>query len=164
LKVIDINNINGGADLVRGYQFKVSFAVSGTNDIAQIGFSKISSIKDDVEVETIVEGNGYVHLIPKYRTQLKTITFSKGIAIDADSLLSVLKVGASFGNITVEIGYCVEASEDDFFGLGKIDNTRHYMLLDCVLVGYNISDLNASDSSISFENFEISYVNRVQIN
>jgi hypothetical protein len=130
----------------------VSLKPYGTDSYSEIGFSKISSIRDNVEVETIVEGNGQVHLIPKQGNQLKTITFSKGVSINADELLEFLKVGAVFEIVEVEVG--------QKYG-SDISNIRHFILKNCVITGYSISDLNANDSSVSFESFEISYASHV---
>lgn len=155
-----MNNVQTGADIIHSYCFKVSFSLYDTGLNVEIGFSKISSIRDNVEVETIVEGNGQVHLIPKQGNQLKTITFSKGASMNADELLKFLKVGAVFSTLMVEVGQ--QLDEDDFWGMA-ISSTRHFLLKNCVITGYSISDLNANDSSVSFESFEISYASRVEV-
>jgi hypothetical protein len=154
-----MNNVQTGADIIHSYCFKVSFSLYDTGLNVEIGFSKISSIKDSLEVDTIVEGSGQVHLIPKPGTPLKTITFSKGASKNASLLLEFLKVGAVFDTVKVEVG---KGIVDFDMGL-DIFNKRHFILKNCVITGYSISDLNANDSSVSFESFEISYASRVEV-
>jgi hypothetical protein len=144
-------NINHGSQLIHGYCFDVSFKIN--NQEVNIGFSRISSVDESAEYEVITEGNGYMHIVPKYVSQPKIITFSKGISSAGDFIIDYLYVGRIIDEIIITIG--ARGGYDEYL--------RKYLLKDCVITKCIIQEVDAMKSEAIVENFEISYINKVNV-
>ncbi len=153
----DIYNISNGEDMLHSYCFIVTFNL---DSYYEIGFSKISSIQDEAECETIIEGNGKIHLVPKYTSKPKVVTFSKGVSSKSNDILSKLCVGKYISDITISIG-SIKNKDFSYFANDSI-TPRKYILTDCIITKYNISNIDALTSQVLWENFEVSYTNKIR--
>lgn len=153
----DIYNISHGEDMLHSYCFIVTFNL---DSYYEIGFSKISSIQDEAECETIIEGNGKIHLVPKYTSKPKVVTFSKGVSSKSNDILSKLCVGKYISDITISIG-SIKGKDFSYFANDSI-TPRKYILTDCIITKYNISNIDALTSQVLWENFEVSYTNKIR--
>lgn len=143
-------DITKGSNLIHGYCFNVEFYIN--NEYVSIGFSKISALENSAEYDTIVEGNGKIHLVPKYISQPKTVTFSKGIASNESLIINDLKIGRHIKDIVISVGDL------------KYDNSlRQYLLQDCVITKCNANGCDAIKSEAFIEDFEITYTKQLKI-
>lgn len=144
-------SINKGSQLIHGYCFEVEFKLNGS--YVNISFLSVSQIQDAVECETIVEGNGHIHLVPKYISSPQTVTFSKGISsISNDFIIKDLYVGRCIDEISVTIG---NSNYDE--------SRRKYLIKNCVITKCSISNIDALRSELLVETFEISYAEKINI-
>lgn len=148
-----IHDITKGSDIIHGYCFRVEFNFD--DKYMEIGFAKISSVENSVEYETITEGSGEIHIVPKYMSQPKTVTFSKGVISSTTMVLpNLLAVGKNIKEIAITIGDNQKSYDSCY---------RKYLLKDCVVTKCSISDIDAGKSDVLIETFEISYLNKVEI-
>lgn len=139
--------IKSGKELMHGYCFNVEFYFN--NSYITIGFNKISAIEESVEYDTIKEGGGDIHIIPKYISQPKKVTFSKGVAsTSGECIADLFKVGVCIDEIVITVGR-----------KGYDTRFRKYSLKNCVITKCSISGLDALKSEVLLENFEVTYTN-----
>lgn len=151
-------DIQHGYELIHGYNFNVEFMLD--NQYVDIGFSSVSSIEDSVEYETIVEGNGHFHLVPKYISNPKTITFSKGVSSkNNEFILDQLHIGREIKEIRIEIGepYTAIVKREKNRNIKYKAISRTILLQDCVVTKWSVANIDAMKSEVLIENFEIAY-------
>ena len=147
-----------GKILVPGHNFTVYI-----DGIFRISFSKISSINYDVETEPLVEGgtNDRVIILRKQKTSVRTMIFEQGVISNlanyplgfttADNLNSV-----TFGNIMRpgrRLYMPVFILVQDNLGIPR----KFYTVNGCLVRKWSISDLDAQNSSIVVQRFEVDY-------
>lgn len=158
-------DISYGADLVHSYYFTVEFSIND-DKVYKIGFSKISSIQNNVEFETIVEGSGEIHIVPKHISNPKVITFSKGVSSKKNFILKELYVGKYIKSILVTIGD-INGMNDNYKNEASVFQyqqeyaPRQYILKNCVITKYSTSEIDALSSNVLWENFEITYTDKI---
>lgn len=139
--------IKSGGELMHSYCFNVEFYFDSF--YITIGFNKISAIEQSVEYDTIKEGSGDIHIIPKYISNPKSVTFSKGVAsASGDCIADLFKAGVCIDEIVITVGR-----------KGYDTRFRKYSLKNCVITKCSISGLDALKSEVLLEDFEVTYTN-----
>lgn len=120
-------------------------------DIFFFTFTKISTLEQTVEYDTIPEGglNGRIHIVPKSNSQIATAVFEKAVhKNDAMSYDILVSVGASFEVVSV------------FVTNGSFPQ-KLYVLQDCFVTKKSVGELNALSSELLISRMELAYSNMV---
>lgn len=109
------------------------------------GFSKISGITKDVEVEQYQEGgcNDYVHLFVKPVSSAKTLSLEKGVLQFGISPFYL--VGEPIDSLTIEV----------LNRLGIL--VKRYLFRNLIVTKWDVQELNASTNGILIDHFELQY-------
>lgn len=137
--------VRNGQDLIHGYCFEVGFYFDSC--YMTVGFNRISAVEQSAEYETITEGSGMIHIVPKYISQPKTVVFSKGMAsVSGDCISDFFTVGKHIMEVVIKIG---RKKYDTRF--------RQYSLKNCIITKCSISGLDAMKSEVLIEDFAVTY-------
>ncbi|GHV29246.1 hypothetical protein FACS189481_1640 [Clostridia bacterium] len=116
-------------------------------DASPLSFSKITNLEETIEYDIIQEGglNQEVHVVPKPSTRVGTAIFEKAVH-DDDKIFFDLSVtaGSQFNIITV------------FILEGSVPR-KLYLLNNCFVTKFSLSELNAAASNLLILRLEVAY-------
>jgi phage tail-like protein len=118
-----------------------------TFDASPLNFSKITNLEETIEYEIIQEGglNQEVHVVPKANTRVGTAIFEKAVHDDDKVFFDIsVTAGSQFNLITV---FILEGSTP----------RKLYLLNNCFVTKFSLSELNAAASSLLLLRLEVAY-------
>lgn len=123
----------------------VSFRFIVTVGNVLFGFSKVSGMTKDVDVEQYQEGgcNDYVHLFVKPVVNAKTLSLEKGVLQFGVSPFYL--VGEPIDSLTIEV----------LNRLGII--VKRYVFRNLIVTKWEVQELNASTDGILIDRFDLQY-------
>ncbi|MDR2817707.1 MAG: phage tail protein [Oscillospiraceae bacterium] len=137
----------GQSDTLRPSGFMNANNFFVTFDASPLSFSKVTNLEETIEYETIQEGglNQEVHVVPKPNTRVGTATFEKAVHDDDKIFFDLLvTAGSQFNMITVSI---LEGSMP----------RKLYLLSNCFVTKFSLSELDAAASSLLLLRLEVVY-------
>lgn len=129
-----------------GSRFRVTIDPK-LDEKSEVGFSKVSGLNVELEVEEIQEGgvNGAPHVLPAPVKRGGKLTLEKGLT-SANSWAAKLRPGFQLGGwLTVEV-------EDSS---GAV--IRTFMIEDGLVTKWELTDMDASSSQVLIEKLEIAH-------
>ncbi|GHU84887.1 hypothetical protein FACS1894198_1540 [Clostridia bacterium] len=118
-----------------------------TFDASPLNFSKITNLEETIEYDIIQEGglNQEVHVVPKPSTRVGTAMFEKAVHDDDKIFFDIsVTAGSQFNMITV---FILEGSTP----------RKLYLLNNCFVTKFSLSELNAAASSLLILKLEVAY-------
>ncbi len=113
------------------------------NTIIIVEFSKVSSISYKAEFETIVEGGGIMHIVPKNTSSPNTLVFEKGVYVHP------------MVELYFQTGRYIQSGLIKVFNNSKI--CKQYTFYNGVITEWELGELDALSGKVLIQKFKVSY-------